>query len=178
MLSVSKLARSCGLSRTAVLYYESIGLLQPACRTAAGYRLYGEAEARRLRAICTYRRAGLRIQDIRELLEERSKAGAAGVLRRRLDELAGEMEALREHQGAILQLLAAGRLGGKKPMTKQKWVSIMKDAGFSEADMHRWHVVFERTAPDDHEQFLRYLHIQPDEIAAIRQWSREGAETH
>lgn len=178
MLSVSKLARSCGLSRTAVLYYESIGLLQPAHRTAAGYRVYGEAEVRRLRTICTYRRAGLRIGDIRELLESPSKAGAAGVLRRRLEELASEMEALREHQGAILQLLAAGRLGGKKPMTKQKWVSIMKDAGFSEADMHRWHVVFERTAPDDHEQFLRYLHIQPDEITAIRKWSREGTETH
>jgi len=61
-------------------------------------------------------------------------------------------------------------------MTKEKWVSIMKGAGFSEADMHRWHVVFERTAPDDHEQFLQYLRIPSDEIQAIRKWSREAAQ--
>jgi hypothetical protein len=60
-------------------------------------------------------------------------------------------------------------------MTKEKWVSIMKGAGFSEADMHRWHVVFEQTAPEDHERFLAFLHIPPAEIASIREWSRREA---
>jgi len=176
MLTVSKLARACGLSRTAVLYYESIGLLRPHARSSAGYRLYGDAELERLRAICTYRRAGLGIRDIRELVDQPSRRGASGVLYRRLEEISREMETLREHQGAILQLLAgAGQLGKRKAMTKQKWTAIMREAGFSEDDMHRWHVVFERTAPADHEQFLQFLHIPPAEIAAIRKWSREAS---
>ena len=57
-------------------------------------------------------------------------------------------------------------------MTKEKWVSIMKSAGFTEADMHRWHVEFERSAPDDHQQFLEFLHIPPEETRTIRERSR------
>ena len=59
-------------------------------------------------------------------------------------------------------------------MTKDKWVEIMRATGFSEDDMHRWHVQFEQAAPDDHQQFLEFLHIQPDEIGKIRDWSRSG----
>ena len=175
MLTVTKLARSCGLSRTAVLYYESVGLLRPAGRTEAGYRRYGDAEVTRLRQISAYRSAGLKIRDIRELVEAPT-SGAAGVLHRRLDEISTEIEDLRRHQHAIIRLLPqAGRVKRRKTMTKEKWTSIMRDAGFSEDDMHRWHVVFEQTAPDDHEQFLKYLHISDSEIASIRKWSRDGA---
>ena len=40
-LTVTRLARACGLSRTTVLYYESLGLLRPARRTPGNYRAYG-----------------------------------------------------------------------------------------------------------------------------------------
>lgn len=58
-------------------------------------------------------------------------------------------------------------------MTKEKWISIMKAAGFSESDMGRWHQEFERSAPDDHLEFLQYLHIPAQEIQKIREWSRK-----
>jgi len=32
-LTITKLARACGLSRTTVLYYESVGLLRPPRRS-------------------------------------------------------------------------------------------------------------------------------------------------
>lgn len=47
----------------------------------------------------------------------------------------------------------------------------MKAAGFTEADMHRWHKEFEKSAPADHQEFLEYLHIPPGEIGSIREWS-------
>ena len=123
MLSVSKLARSRGLSRSTILYYESVGLLKAAARP---------------RLACTYRNRG--------------------------------------HQHAILKLLRnAKSFRSKNAMTKEKWVSIMKAAGFSEDDMRRWHVEFERSAPEDHGEFLEFLHIPPAEIAAIREWSRKKA---
>ena len=57
-------------------------------------------------------------------------------------------------------------------VTKDKWVAIMKAAGFSEDDMHRWHAEFEKSAPDEHQEFLEFLHIPQDELTRIREWSR------
>ena len=42
-------------------------------------------------------------------------------------------------------------------VTKDKWVAIMKAAGFNEDDMHRWHAEFEKSAPDEHQEFLEFL---------------------
>ena len=60
-------------------------------------------------------------------------------------------------------------------MNKEKWVSIMKAAGFAEPDMRKWHQEFERAAPEDHQEFLEYLKIPKAEIERIRIWSREAA---
>ena len=179
MLSVSRIAKQFGLSRTAILYYESMGLLKAAHRSAAGYRLYGEKEVERLRQICLYRSVGLSVRDARQLLTS-SDGAAAAVLNRRLLELDAEIGELRRHQQAIVRLLSAKKslLRRTKDMTKDKWVAIMKAAGFTEDDMRRWHREFERAAPDDHQEFLNYLHIAPEEVRSIREWSRSGAGHH
>ena len=174
MLTVSKLARRFGLSRSTLLYYESIGLLKAAPRTCANYRLYGEKELRRLEQICVYRAAGLKLTDIRAILDRR-QSDATAMLKRRMVELNGEVEKLRGHQRAILKLLQSGALERTEMVTKEKWVSIMKAAGFSEADMHRWHTEFERSAPAEHQEFLEFLRIPAEEIGAIRKLSRKNA---
>jgi hypothetical protein len=95
------------------------------------------------------------------------------VLERRLEELNREIEALRAHQHSILKLLHKSEFFRRtKVVTKEKWVSIMKAAGFKEEDMKRWHAEFERNAPAEHQEFLEFLHIPEQEIASIRQWSR------
>jgi MerR family transcriptional regulator, thiopeptide resistance regulator len=181
MLTVSKLAQRCGVSRTALLYYESIGLMPPPERSSGNYRSYSEADAERLRAIRAYRKAGLNLDDIRAILKATAHRGreagqsASGVLRRRLIELDAEIEALRAHQHAILDLLGAPALGKAEMITKEKWVSIMRSCGFTEDQMHRWHVEFERSAPEEHQEFLEFLHIPSGEIRTIRDWSRQGA---
>lgn len=175
MLTVSKLARQCGLSRSTLLYYESCGLLKRAARTHRNYRAYGENDLRRLEQICLYRQAGLKLTDIRAILDRR-ETDAAVVLQRRLVELNGEIEVLRGHQRAILALLqSGGAFDRRKIMTKKKWVEIMRATGFSDDEMTRWHCEFERSAPEDHQQFLEFLHIAPEEIRLIREWSRKGS---
>ena len=62
-------------------------------------------------------------------------------------------------------------------MNKEKWVAIMKAAGFAEDDMRKWHQEFERAAPEDHQEFLEYLKIPAAEVERIRAWSRETAPT-
>ena len=180
MLTVTQLARRCGVSRTALLYYESIGLMPPPARTGGNYRTYSEADAERLRRIRAYRNAGLSLEDIRAILKAtggRTRHGepdatASGVLKRRLLELDAEMEALRAHQHAILQLLGSRALGKADMITKEKWVSIMRGCGFTDDQMHRWHAEFERSAPAEHQEFLEFLHISPAEIKTIREQSR------
>jgi DNA-binding transcriptional MerR regulator len=176
-MTVTQLARQCGLSRTTVLYYESAGLLQPARRAGSNYRTYRDKDLERLRQICSYRSAGLTIADIRVLMEQ-PDTDAASVLTRRLQAISAEIERMKAHQRAIARLLqAAGRQlsKGEESMTKEKWVAIMKGAGFSEADMRRWHAEFEHTAPDEHRQFLEYLNIPGEEAQSIRAWSASEA---
>lgn len=178
MITVTQLARRCGLSRTALLYYESIGLMPPPQRSGGNYRSYSEADVVRLMQIRAYRDAGLKVDDIRQLLNVRSDrpaTGAGAVLRRRLLELDAEISRLRGHQQAILKLLEHKALGRTKMISKEKWVSIMKGCGFTAEQMDRWHAEFERAAPEEHQEFLEFLHIPVAEIKTIREQSRKGA---
>jgi DNA-binding transcriptional MerR regulator len=68
-LTVSKLAEHVGMTPDALRYYERTGLLPKPKRTASGYRLYDEETADRLRFIKGAQRLGLRLREIRELLE-------------------------------------------------------------------------------------------------------------
>jgi len=173
MWTVSKLASRAGLSRTALLYYESIGLMRAPARSQGNYRFYDERDLKRLLEIRAYRDAGLKLDDIRAVLG-RSAGEAAGVLQRRLMEIDGEIRTLREHQAAILKLLRHTGLRREKMITKQKWVSVMKACGLSDEQMHRWHAEFERSAPEEHQEFLEFLHIPAAEIKTIREKSRTG----
>lgn len=170
MLSISQLARSYRLSRTTILYYERSGLLRPALRTATNYRLYGVKEAKQLELICLYRSVGVSVRDIRLMLSA-PETKVASLLKRRLRALDREIAQFRGHQQLILKLLRSKQMGRTRSMTKEKWVAIMKDAGFSEADMQRWHRTFERSSPEEHEQFLKYLQIPEAEIWSIRKRS-------
>jgi DNA-binding transcriptional MerR regulator len=175
MFTVTKLARRCGMSRTALLYYESIGLLPPPQRSGGNYRCYGEADVKRLLQIRAYRDAGLKLEDVRAILNTKSDrrgGNAFGVLKRRLLELDAEIGTLRGHQQAILKLLEHKELRKGKMITKEKWVSIMKSCGLSDEQMNRWHAEFERSAPEEHQEFLEFLHIPGAEITSIRQRSR------
>lgn len=171
-MTVSTLARRCGISRSTVLYYESIGLLTVATRTAANYRVYDERDLRRLQQIRVYRDAGLELADIRMIVDDR-RGGAADVLARRLLALDAQIARLRSHQRAIAQLLPrTGAMRGREMISKDKWVEIMAASGFTEADMRRWHAEFEKSAPDEHQEFLQFLHVPAADIARIREWSR------
>src|SRR5574340_648899 len=162
MMTASTLAKRCGLSRSTLLYYESIGLLRRPPRTGGNYRAYGDADLARLQQIGVYRKVGLSLAAIRSVLDQ-PRGDAAAVLERRLTEIDRDIETLRGHQRAILQLLKRSRAFRRtEMMTKERWVSIMRGAGFTQDDMNRWHAEFEKSAPDDHEEFLKFLHIRPE----------------
>ncbi|HGY9582561.1 TPA: MerR family transcriptional regulator [Vibrio harveyi] len=167
MLTVTQLARECGLSRTTILYYEREGLLAPAHRSENGYRWYGEKEMQRLKTISSYRSYGLPISSIRTLLAQKGKSQAE-ILKDHFNELEREIQNLRAQQKAIVVLLQEPQLIEDNIVTKERWVQIMKAAGFSESDMVTWHQKFEEMEPAEHQKFLESLGIEQDEIVRIR----------
>ena len=76
MLTVGKLALRVDVTTDTVRYYEKEGLLAPARKTDAGYRLYDDTAIRRLRFIKQAQQGGFSLAEIRELLALKSSDAA------------------------------------------------------------------------------------------------------
>ena len=152
---------------------DRIGMLKPSGRSEAGYRAYSQHDRDRLASICSFRQAGLGIEDIRRVLSADEDNNSL-ILHRRMRELGDEIRTLQTQQhllGKMLQLQTLGEL----PVTidKQAWIEMLRAAGMDEAAMRRWHTEFERRAPEAHHQFLLALGISESESSYIRKRSAE-----
>lgn len=179
MLPITQVGRRHGLSRSTLLYYDRLGLVRPSYRTAAGYRLYSDDDEARLKTICRYRKAGLSLAEIGQLLDadHDSRRTISDALHRRLTALNHEIAALRRQQQVVLALLPRKGRGADRlarAMTKEKWVALLRSAGLSDAEMMEWHVAFERQSPLAHQDFLESLGLPEAEIARIRRRSAAG----
>lgn len=169
-LSVGKLAKKHGLSRSTLLYYDAIGLLTPAGHNKGEYRIYEIEDEQRLEQICIYRKAGIPLKEIRKILDS-PETSFTKVLKERFEDLNHEIRHLHEQQRIIAKLLKNSEmLKTAAVMTKELWTSLLEDAGFSEQDMRQWHIRFELMDPDKHRIFLQHLQIPDDEIELIREW--------
>ncbi len=171
MQTISSLAREFQLSRSTLLYYDRIGLLRPAARSAAGYRLYSAADVERLRSICAYRETGLSLAEIGTILDNLAEPQRE-LLERRMQEIGENIRVLQQQQQLLASLLKVKATSGPFSATgKQLWVEMFRAAGLDEAAMRRWHREFEERAPQDHHAFLRALDISEKETLQIRKLS-------
>ena len=171
MYTVGRLAKKYGLSRSTLLYYDSIGLLHPTHHTKGSYRHYTEEDAEKLGRICLYREAGVSLKDIAQLLQSTKTSEVASVLEERLNELSEEMAVLQHQQHIVADLLNKSVFPDAKAMNKDVWKNMFQKAGISTEEMQRWHADFERMSPESHARFLRFLNIPEEEIGLIRAWA-------
>ena len=174
MITVSKLARRFGLSRSTLLYYDRIGLLRPSGRRPGDYRLYSDTDVSRLEQICQLRQTGLSLKKVAEILDAKDSAPQK-ILKQRLAELNREINELRRQQQTIITLLGRRELArSTRIMTREKWVAMLTSAGLDDAGRARWHQEFEEQAPEAHQDFLESLGFSTAEIEHIRAASRAG----
>jgi DNA-binding transcriptional MerR regulator len=65
--TIGEIAERSGFSASSLRYYEGIGLVEPAGRTAAGYRLYDEHSINRLAFIARAKQLGCSLDEIIDL---------------------------------------------------------------------------------------------------------------
>lgn len=108
---VGELAAATGVTVRALHHYDELGLLVPGERSAAGHRLYGEADVRRLYRIVALRELGLRLEEIAAVLD-RGEPGLTEIIRRQLGRAERELERqqrLRDRLAVMLEILERSR---------------------------------------------------------------------
>ena len=117
--NIGEAAALSGISAKMIRHYESIGLIPPASRTFANYRLYSDADLHRLRFIKRARGLGFPLEQIAALLglwddPRRASAEVKALARAHAAELAAKVRELESMQRA-LEDLAARCHGNDRP---------------------------------------------------------------
>jgi MerR family mercuric resistance operon transcriptional regulator len=107
---VSEVAAQVGLTQDAVRYYERLGLLPKPTRSTSGYRQYDEGLTDRLRFIKGAQRFGLRLREIRDLLEVKDRGlclcgHTQALVTARVAELDQEIARLGDLRGELTTIL-------------------------------------------------------------------------
>jgi DNA-binding transcriptional MerR regulator len=66
--TIGQVAERSGFSASALRYYEELGLIAPAARTEAGYRLYDDRALSRLAFVARAKQLGCSLNEITDLL--------------------------------------------------------------------------------------------------------------
>jgi len=173
VVTIGRLAKKHGLSRSTLLYYDRIGLLVPQYREANGYRLYSQSDDEKLAKICLYRRIGINLEEIKRILDSPGNR-LVEALEMRMKDLNVEIAGLREQQIQIVNMLRSKKIHSVSAgLTKQSWIGLLHSSGFTDADLLSWHARFEDHSPENHQQFLELLGIPGREIDLIRNEARQ-----
>jgi len=171
MYSIGVLAKEFGLSRSTLLYYDSISLLVPSSRTKSGYRDYSEEDKNLLEKICEYRGMGISLEDIKKI-NNLSENRIVNVLENQLHNLSEKIQELKKQQHAILEVIQnETTTKPKSVIDKYDWVSILRASGMTDNDMDNWHKEFERLSPTAHYEFLISLGISDKNAKKIQKRS-------
>jgi DNA-binding transcriptional MerR regulator len=131
-MRVGELAKRSGISASTLRYYEKLGLLRPASRSASGYREYTKETLDQLSLIQRAKELGFSLREIRALLARPRGASRESVLAAVASKLT-ELEAERRSLGTKERKLRSfrGRVmrdGGMKADGLSQWV-LRPDGG-------------------------------------------------
>ena len=155
--TVQQLARLAGVSVRTLHHYDHIGLLKPSARTAAGYRLYGEADLLRLQQILFFKELDFPLADIQAILDEPGF---------------DQVQALRDHRQMLQH--EADRLG-RLLKTIEKTISKLTEDHMSMTDEE----LYEGFTPEQVERYTREANerYDPKVVAEANRRVRQMSKT-
>jgi DNA-binding transcriptional MerR regulator len=118
---IGELARLSGLSVKTVRFYSDRGLVPPAERTDAGYRLYDERALARLELVRALRELGASLTEIGRVLERTLDLPA--VVAMQLEAVEAQLRVLRVRR-AVLRAIASGERDERELMTMSRLAQI------------------------------------------------------
>ena len=150
MKTVNEVSKLTGVSIRTLQYYDKIGLLSPAERTAAGYRLYDDAALERLQQILLFRELEFPLTEIKTILsspdfdKDRALSQQIELLTLKKERLEGIICLARELQskqkGAVIMDFNAfdtKKLDEYAERAKKEWGNTKEYAEFSEKESCR-----------------------------------------
>jgi len=94
LLKIGDFAELVGTNLRTLRYYEELGLIEPARRSAGGFRYYRPTDVNRVKLIRDLQELGLHLDRIRELVGRRGENAVAGALSGRVEAALAEHDAL------------------------------------------------------------------------------------
>jgi len=118
-MNIGEASRQSGVTAKMIRHYETLGLIQPATRTLAGYRVYDEKEVHTLRFIRRARDLGFSMKEIQHLLglwqdRRRASGDVRRIARAHVAELEKKIEELQSMRRA-LEALVQSCHGDERP---------------------------------------------------------------
>ena len=168
MYTIGKLAKKFGISRSAILYYDSEGLLKPDQRLPNGYRLYSEKSSEKLKIILQHRSAGIALSEIKKIVSEAGQGDIQPILFKRLNEINNEIFSLKTQQEVIIKLSKINISENSNKSISE----ILKKAGIKFDNFMEWHRNFEKNSPELHSLFMKKIGLRQSEIKKIRDLSK------
>jgi len=110
-MNIGEAAARSGVPAKTIRYYESIGLIGPARRSEAGYRVYGAKDVQTLQFIHRARGLGFSVKQVSGLLvlwrdRSRSSADVKALAREHLAEIDQRMAELQSMRDTLTHLMA------------------------------------------------------------------------
>ena len=100
-ITVSKMAEIHKISRQTLIFYDKINLFRPALVEENGYRYYSYTQIPYLREICFLKSVGVKLEDIKDHIENRSTDSAIELLQRQNDLLSEKIANLTKMQRSV-----------------------------------------------------------------------------
>lgn len=125
MFTVQELAKTAGITRRTLHYYDEIGLLKPSRIGDNGYRYYGEKALLRLQQILLYRELDLPLADIQKIMGRRD-FDVLNALESHRDELTQRIAQLERLRTTVDDTIL--HLKGKKQMSRKQFFKGFADA--------------------------------------------------
>jgi MerR family transcriptional regulator, thiopeptide resistance regulator len=154
---VKEVAELAGLTIRALHHYDSIGLLAPSARSAAGYRLYDDDDLLRLQQILIGRELGLSLEAIRRSLDDPGFDRREALLAQR-----AELSARADRAADMVRAIDAA-------------LTAIEETDMSKVDFKK---IFDGFDPQQHEDEVkqRWGHTDAYKISAQRTKSYTEAE--